>query len=485
MESSSQTKLGSDATQAVNTTSSAVDVMNARDALHHGENEEKAHEQVDIPKHHEEEKEKEAEKEEEEDQEDSSSSSSSPCEEDEDNDDNTDTEDEDSAPFASDEEALATRAIGLKHYNEHHYEDALDIQYRVLRHFEKKYGATSPICGPYFLDYGLSQLRLLQTRSSVEAALEPLDQEALKTCFINLDVARVCFQKQEEQRGEEDIETQLSLAEVHNAIAQLHVEREDFDSALKEYESELLTYRFIQQEKPEMVPHGRLAAVLYGMADCYMKEGDFEEAESRFTNAIAEIEGFPPGTIADELIAELRELRDDAAAMKGGKYRELQECIQAQFAAKEAEMLPTAQEFYGAGVATEEQEEEEKGEEERKEKQPSQSLQHPYLSHLPGDSEYSALSMPQSLTNPVRWNEHSNSMSLSLFPPQVAGRSPEASNSQPVHHVVARRKPKPQPQSQQQQTSQQQQQQQQQLRGNDGNSLGESETKRLRTESCS
>ncbi|KAH9598225.1 hypothetical protein LSM04_007866 [Trypanosoma melophagium] len=464
MESSSQTKLDSNAPHAANTTSTTVEVVDAGQTLHCEQEENKKHDHVNEPKYN-----NEKEKEEEDDKEVSSSSS-----EDDDNigndEEDEDEDDEDIALFASDEEALAARAVGLKHYNEHRYEDALDIQYRVLRHFEKNNGATSPICGPYFLDYGLSQLRLLQSRSSVEAALEPLDQEALKTCFINLDVARVCFQKQEQQRGEEDVETQLSLAEVHNAIAQLHVEREDFDSALKEYESELLTYRFIQQEQPALVPHGRLAAVLYGMADCYMKEGDFEEAERRFTIAIAEIEKFPAGTIADELVAELRELREDAAAMKGGKYRELRECIQAQFAAKEAEMLPTAQEFYGGGIATTTTTADGEG----KEKEPpsQQTKQHPYLSHLPGDSEYSALSMPQSLTNPIQWNEHSNSMSLSLFPPQVAGRSPETSNSQPVHHVVARRKPK-------------QQQQQQQIRGNDGNSLSESDAKRLRTESCS
>ncbi|KEG06935.1 hypothetical protein DQ04_11591020 [Trypanosoma grayi] len=366
--------------------------------------------------------------------------------------DDEEDDDADVVPFTSDEEAIEARAVGLRHYNEHRYEDALDVQYSILRHFEKKYGATAAVCGPYFLDYGLSQLRVLQSKSSVEAVLQPLDQEALKTCFINLDVARVCFQKQEQERGEGDIEVQLRLAEVHNAIAQLHVEREDFDDALKEYESELLTYRFIQQEAPEALPRGRLASVLYAIADCYMKEGDFEGAEARFTAALDEIATFPTGTIAPELVVELQELRDDARDMKGGKFKALQESIQAQFAVEEAEQLPTAQEFYGD---TEELQQ-----------------QHPYVSRLPGESEYSALSMPQSVTNPTQWNEHSNSMSLSLFPPQVAGRSPDTSNSQPVHHVVARRKPKQQPQEQL-------------ARGGSSSDTGESGMKRIRTESCS
>ncbi|RNF23782.1 uncharacterized protein Tco025E_02755 [Trypanosoma conorhini] len=369
-------------------------------------------------------------------------------------------QEEEAAPFATDEEANEARAVGLSHYNRQRYEDALDIQYRVVRHFEKKYGATAPICGVYFLDYGLSQLRVLQSKSTVEAALQPLDQDALEACFINLDVARVCFQKQEEQRGEGDIEVQLRLAEVHDSIAQLHVEREDFDSALKEYESELLTYRFIQQEAPQSLPYRSLAAVLYGIADCYMKEGDFEGAEERFTAALEELATFPAGAVPAELVKELEELREDAREMKGGKYKELQECIQAQFAVKEAEALPTAQEFYG---------EDAEDEESRK--------NHPYVSRLPAESEYSALSMPQSLTNPVQWNEHSNSMSLSLFPPQVNGRGSEASNSQPLHHVVARRKPK-RPLSQQPSSHQQQ--------GERGgvSGTGEPEAKRVKTESC-
>ncbi|EAN97358.1 hypothetical protein C3747_76g241 [Trypanosoma cruzi] len=391
---------------------------------------------------------------------------SSSCEDEckEDNDDASivdgeEEEEEETTPFATDEEANEARAVGIAHYNNHRYEDALDIQYRVVRHFEKKYGATAPICGVYFLDYGLSQLRVLQSKSTVEAALQPLDQDALEACFINLDVARVCFQKQEQERGEEDIEVQLNLAEVHNSIAQLQVEREDFDSALKEYESELMTYRFIQEEAPQMLPYRRLAAVLYGIADCYMKEGDFEGAEERFQAALDELASFPADAIPAELVKELEELREDAREMKGGKYKELQECIQAQFAVKEAEELPTVQEFYGEDAVNEE----------------GGRKTHPYVSRLPGEPEYSALSMPQSLTNPVQWNEHSNSMSLSLFPPQVNGRGSETSNSQPVHHVVARRKPK-QPMSQQQQQPGQ--------RGG-ASSIVEPEAKRARTESCS
>ncbi|EAN79982.1 hypothetical protein, conserved [Trypanosoma brucei brucei TREU927] len=328
---------------------------------------------------------------------------------------------EEIVPFNSEEEAVAMRAVGLELFNKHNYEEALDVQYRIVRYFENKYGATYPECGIYFLDYGLSQLRMIQSASSMEAALDPLDHDALEACFTNLDVARVCFQKQERSRGENDVEVQLRLAEVHNAIAQVQVEREAYEEALKEYESELFIYRYLEQEIPASLPYGRLAAVLYEIADCYMKEGDFEGAEERFIKAIEEIEKFPEGKVDPKLVEQMRELLEDAREMKDGRFKEIQEFIQEQFAVNETERLPTAHEFYGD---VDEQ-------------------QHPFVSRLPNDGECSALSMPQSNTNPVQWSEHSNSMSLSLFPSQVNGRSSEASNSQPVQHVVARRKPKP------------------------------------------
>nr|CCC95604.1 unnamed protein product [Trypanosoma congolense IL3000] len=312
------------------------------------------------------------------------------------------------------------RATGIKFYNERNYEEAIAVQYRIVRHFERKYKATSPVCGPYFLDYGLTQLRMLQSTCSVEAAFQPIDQEAFEACFTNLEVARVCFLKQEKERGEEDVEVQLHLAEVHNAIAELQSEREDINESLKEYESELLIYRFLQEKVPSAVPYGRLAAVLYSIAECYMREGDFDGAEERFVEAIDEIQKFPEGSINPALLTELNELLEDARNMKGGRYKALQDSILEQFSANEADQLPTAEEFFG---------------ETDKEK-------HPFVSQLPNDGEYSALSMPQSVTHPMNWSEHSNSMSLSLFPSQINGRASEASNSQPVQQVVARRKPK-------------------------------------------
>lgn len=330
--------------------------------------------------------------------------------------------------FENDAEAEAARAVGLAAYNEGRYDDALDQQYRVVRYFSEKYGATSPQCGKYFLDYGLSQLRLLQSESSVDATLQPRDQDAMEACFINLEVARVSLQKVEQEKGDDDVETELALGEVHNALAQLNTEKEDYEAALREYEAELLIYRGLQESSPAAVLPRRIVSTLYGIADCFMKEGDFEGAEERLQVTLAEIEKSPAGSIPAELVEELKDVLADAREMKGGKFKEIQEAIKQQFAA-DAESIPTAHEFYDIGG--------EKG-------------KHPFLSSLPGGSGEanegsSCLSMPMSaMGQALAMNEHSNSQSISLFPPQGSSRSgPPGSNSNgPVQHIMARKKPK-------------------------------------------
>ncbi|KAG5464989.1 hypothetical protein LSCM4_00437 [Leishmania orientalis] len=329
--------------------------------------------------------------------------------------------------FATDEEAEAQRQVGVAAYNEGRYEDALDVQYCVVRHFSNKYGSTSPKCGKYFLDYGLSQLRLLQGQTTVDDVLQPRDEDALMSCYVNLEVARVCFQKLEAEAGDEDVEVELALAEVHNALAQLSVEKEDYDAALREYEAELLQYRCLQDAAPEeekltIVPAGRVIGVLYGIADCFMKEGDFEGAEERLRATLDEIKLYPTGTIAASLIAELEDLLADAAEMKNGKFQEIQDAIKQQFAA-EAEQIPTPQEFFSL----------------------DKDGKHPFLSAVPGGTgdevaETSYLSMPMSASGQaLATNEHSNSLSVSLFPPQG---SRSGTPSGPMQHATVKKKQK-------------------------------------------
>ncbi|CCW61193.1 unnamed protein product [Phytomonas sp. EM1] len=325
--------------------------------------------------------------------------------------------------FGCDEEAVEARQEGLKAYNECRYSDALDQQYRVVRYFSQKYGATAPQCGVYFLDYALSQLRLLQSQSTMEDALKPRDEEAMEACFINLEVARVAFQKKERENDNDDVATELFLAEVHNALAQLNIEKEDYDAALREYEAELLIYRSLQIQNLDAVPAGRVVSALYGIADCFAKEGDFAGAEERFQITLNEIAKYPTGTISVELIDDIKDMLDDARDMKDGRFNKIQEQIQQQFAA-DAEQMPTAHEFYEVGNYE----------------------KHPFLSSVPGGAaelNAESLSMPISATGQVLgMNDHSNSQSISLFPAQSSRSGPSLATTGPVRHVTVRKKPK-------------------------------------------
>ncbi|CAG9583950.1 conserved hypothetical protein [Leishmania major strain Friedlin] len=383
-------------------------------------------------------------------QEEASSTSSDEDEEAEEAEDGVGDDEDATFQFATDEEAEAQRQAGLAAYNEGRYEDALDVQYRVVRHFSNKYGSTSAKCGKYFLDYGLSQLRLLQGQTTVDDVLQPRDEDALMTCYVNLEVARVCFQKLEDEVGDEDVEVELALAEVHNALAQLSLEKEDYDAALREYEAELLQYRCLQDAAPEegkltVVPAGRVIGVLYGIADCFLKESDFEGAEERLRATLDEIKLYPAGTIAASLVAELEDLLADAVEMKGGKFQEIQNAIKQQFAA-EAEQIPTPQEFFSV----------------------DKDGKHPFLSAVPGGAgdevaENSYLSMPMSANGQVlATNEHSNSLSVSLFPPQG---SRSGTPTGPLQHATVRKKQK--------------------RTGDDSLSNAQPENKRLRAESAS
>lgn len=370
--------------------------------------------------------------------------------------------------FPDDAAAEALREESLKLYNAGSYGEALDKQYRVVRYFSEKYGATSAEASKYFLDYALSQLRVLQSQSSLEDVLQPRDAEAMETCFINLEIARVGLQKREDAIDSSTdrkgyVETELLLGEVHNALAQLFVEKEDFDAALKEYEAELLIYRSLQEDEegnpsgdgsagsPSATPPaGRIVAALYGIADCFAKEGDFGGAEERLQATLDEIAKYPPGTISQDLVAELNDMLEDAKEMKGGRFQAIQEEIDKQFVVQQAEQIPTAQEFYDSKSPTVMGAD---GEE-----QPN-----PYVSSVPGggakpNSEGSHLSMPLSANGAVlgfggshHRNTNENSNSVSFFPPQQLGRSEPSSGQQQqlgskesssVNSVVARKKAK-------------------------------------------
>ncbi|EKF29092.1 hypothetical protein MOQ_007138 [Trypanosoma cruzi marinkellei] len=143
------------------------------------------------------------------------------CEDDNDDASSVDGEDEEeetTVPFATDEEANEARAVGIAHYNNQRYEDALDIQYRVVRHFEKKYGATAPICGVYFLDYGLSQLRVLQSKAPWRRRCSHLIKMLLKPVLLTLMLPVYAFRNKNRKKGRRILKYSFTLQRCITAL---------------------------------------------------------------------------------------------------------------------------------------------------------------------------------------------------------------------------------------------------------------------------
>lgn len=383
-------------------------------------------------------------------------------------------------PAVSADNIAALRSAALALYNKGLYEEAMQIQYRLVRYVTRHSKATESQNGVYFLDYGLSQLRSIQSGAggTVEEMLTSETKRAeadeeIEACFINLDVARVCFQKQlaelEEDGGTDDQrqtaiasssssqtqalgkrQIELTIAEVHNAIAQLLMERGDYGGSLREFESELLIYHCLEDEVDEtrgssqerkaasssfIVPPGRMVASMYGAADCLLKDAKFEAAEVRLQETLDLIQRrYPPPIIDVELVEELNDWLLDARDMKGGVFKAMQESIQQQFAREELEPMmdrnhPDRSSEHGTVI------------------QPST---HPFISALPDGSSAGAgpWSLPSGTNSSMgnRMCEHS-SPSTSLFPSQSMGRGNDSNSfartpQGDVHSAVVKKKPK-------------------------------------------
>lgn len=397
-------------------------------------------------------------------------------------------EEEDDEAMESIEDVEPLRQEALEHYNKGAYEEAMKIQYRIVRFIARTHkNVTVGGNGMYFLDYGLSQLRCLQMVSQMEDILSPEKQKErekeLEACFVNLDVARVCFQKEVQQLEKEENAAkspeargalkgrkealELSIAETHNALAQLLVEKGDYKAALQEYDSELLIYNCLQseheEEKPQddkasspsfIVPPGRMVGCLYGSADCLLKEANFEGAEERLTSTLALIkERYAPPIIDQELVEELEDWLADAREMKGGAFKAMQETIQQQFGRDKIENVLETREAEQPATS---------------EREASNSMlpkdRHPFISALPQQES----SMPWSLPVPAGSNSfmgngelstvNEKSQSISLFPSQSIGMATDGSNlmagcnrsytsqeNATIHSAVVTKKPKKRP----------------------------------------
>lgn len=338
--------------------------------------------------------------------------------------------------FTTDEEALAGRQVGLQMYNEEKYEAALAPQVAVLKYFTKKFGQSNKHCGIYYLDYGLTLLAIIQgiAGAAEDVALVSVDDDDAETCFINLDMARVCFEKAEAD-DEEDVEVQRRLAEVHDALAQFALEQDDSQTALVEFETSILTLRNLPgsaADDPKTV--NLITSTMFNSARCFMQETDFAGAIKKLEELLEYARAANsknPKVVSDELLDEVAEwLAECKDNCENKTFEATREAIKELYPAEE---VPSPAEILEPS---------------------SDHPKNPYLSAIPeGDL---GIMMSNSmghggnslLLTPVPYNgEGSNSTSRSMFPNQGTGersRSFSASNG-PVNIAVVRKKAKKTP----------------------------------------
>ncbi|CAD2212932.1 hypothetical protein ADEAN_000036800 [Angomonas deanei] len=406
--------------------------------------------------------------------------------------------------FPTPEAVTAARTTALQYYNQQEYEKSCALQAKIAQYVSKKFGPTFYQNGIYFLDYGLSQLRLiaLQNANNTDFLKHAMkisqnnnsenenndeEEEDMETCFINLEVARVCFENEEKQiedgvhgaletlndeKNEElkkkYITNQTYLAEVHNALGQLHNEKEDSEAALQEYELENMIYKNLQELFGNtIVDGGKLVSVRYSMAQCYLQEADFDGAVRRLEETISEAEKINAENsenhkINPVLLNEIKEQLSDAKEMANGTFEAIKKQIEEQFCVEQMSQIPSAEEFFSVPKHNENN------------NNNNNSENNKFISSLPGDHggdgshpfhQNSNLSLPISGSGKPLFlgnhhqhltqnNELSNSQSLSVFPPQRSNsnsakvfnnnnNNSENNNNNKVQTVVARKKPKP------------------------------------------
>lgn len=339
--------------------------------------------------------------------------------------------------YTTEEEALAGRQLGLRMYNEFKFEAALAPQVAVLKFFTKKHGQSSKHCGVYYLDYGLSLLSVIQGVTSAEdAALRSIDEEDAETCFVNLDMARVCFEKAEGD-DETDVAVQRQLADVHDALAQFALEQDNSQAALVEFEHSihvLMNLPNNASDEPKTI--NQITSIMFNSARCFIQEADFPGATKKLQDLLEFSESSNkkfPDVVPKDLLEEVRECLDECKDNCDNKtFEATRDAIKELYPGEDQE-VPSPAEVLEA---------------------PSAQPKNPYLSAIPdgGLGLMCSNSMGQGgnslLLTPVPYNgEGSNSTSRSMFPTQGYGersRSFSASNG-PVNIAVVRKKAKKTP----------------------------------------
>eukprot|EP00758_Cryptobia_borreli_P020088 Tbor_TRINITY_DN9503_c0_g1::TRINITY_DN9503_c0_g1_i1::g.15690::m.15690 len=335
--------------------------------------------------------------------------------------------------FTTEEEAQAGRQLGLKLFNDGMYEEALAPQVAVIVYYTSKYGESHASCGIYYLDYGITLLSIIQGKTTgsetgvdaaAQAALTAIDSEDAELCFLNLELARVCFEKAE-RADESDVEVQCRLAEVHDALAQFALEQDDSSAALAEFQTALITLQSLPGNASEEVKNqNACASAMFNIARCYIQEADFVNGAEKLKELLEYVSAVNlknPGTISEDMKEEIQLFYDECKEDCNSKtFYKAQQAIQ--------ELYP---------------------DEKQEVPDPSEVLDksNPYLSVLPGCTDNpTSVSGHSLMVTPVPYSsvgEVSNSVSRSIFPTQGTGdRSKKSiSNSEgPVNIVVAVKK---------------------------------------------
>ena len=248
--------------------------------------------------------------------------------------DDTEDEEEDEpiegSDFIDDEAALSARKEGLEMYNRNDIEAAIQIQSSVAAYFSKRYGELDPRCALFYLDYGMSLLAQLQALPAIDAALAGNTgkyEEEFEVCYNTLELARRGFDEQLNGIDESDKElfsqTTLRLAEAHDSIALLFVEKDDDESAIREFHHALALRREVLEPK-----HRLVVSTEFSIGEAYLHAEDFEKAEEQFEKTLKLAYD---GDVEEELIARIQEKLAEASELKKGGLDEIRVEIQNLF----------------------------------------------------------------------------------------------------------------------------------------------------------
>lgn len=337
---------------------------------------------------------------------------------------------DDSPVFTTDEEADTARKEGLGFYNTGKYDDALKLQCGVLKYKATKFGDLDPQCALYYLDYGMTLLAVIQSRDSEAAMLNSEeDEKDISLCFVILDAARICYEKQEKSGATTALDGTLlwlRLAETHDALAQVQMERDDEEAAAREFEFALS----LRQAAPH--PDSKLiAATLFSIGSCHLRSSKYPEAIATFNKAL-EHRAALDAALVEEINGYLEEAKELEA--RGG-IEDLKEEIHACFP-DEASQVHDPAEVLG---------------------QPAEDGMHAapasaFVTPLPPELRAAGVhSVSMSLMNAVPLADAGHSNSISFLPIQGSENSrsfiqlPDNvanAHSRPVNSVTVRKKPK-------------------------------------------